>query len=172
MKEHLPRHVTQEFEAQAGRLGLGHGSDGSTQVGNPVSENKKEVLVRVLQVQTLFAAQDHTWERKEEGNRRKKEGEWVARAYPHRRHPIHYGLPMCTTTGTFSSGRYLSPACSMLTMRMEGVVGSWELATPAECGNLDVNKVGAADSLTGAVMVMVIIIVEKKKIKSSRRKEG
>ena len=59
----------------------------------------------------------------------------------------------------------------MLTMRTKGVVGSRELATPAECGNLDVDKVGAADSLTGAVMVMVIIIVEKK-IKSSRREEG
>ena len=161
----LPRRVAYEFEAQAGRLGLGHGSDGSTQVGNPVSEKKKEVLVRVLQVQTLFAAQDHTRERKEEGNRRKKEGEWVAWAYPHRCRPIHYGLPMHTTTGTFTSGRYLSPACSMLTMRTEGVVGLWELATPAECGNLDVNKVGAADSLTEAVMVMVIIIVEKKKSK-------
>ena len=41
-------------------------------------------------------------------------------------------------------------------------MGSRELATPAECGNLDVDKVEAADSLTGAVMVMVIIIVEKK----------
>jgi hypothetical protein len=37
-----------------------------------------------------------------------------------------------------------------------------ELATLAECRNLDVDKVGAADPLTEAVMVMVIIIVEKK----------
>jgi hypothetical protein len=58
----------------------------------------------------------------------------------------------------------------MLTMRTEGVVGSRELATPAECGNLDVDKVGAVDSLTGAVMVKVIIV--EKKIKRSRREEG
>jgi hypothetical protein len=171
VEECLPRRVAQEFEAQAGRSGLGRGSDGSTQVGNPVSEKKKEVLARVLQVQTLFTAQDHTRERKEEGNRRKKEGEWVARAYPHRRRPIHHGLPTRTTTGTFSSGGYSSPACSMLTMRTEGVVGLRELATPAKCRNLDVDKVRAANSLIGAVMVMVIIIVEKK-IKSSRCEEG
>jgi energy-converting hydrogenase Eha subunit C len=35
--------------------------------------------------------------------------------------------------------------------------------------NLDVDKVGAADSLTGAVMVMVIIVVER--IKRSRHEE-
>ena len=39
------------------------------------------------------------------------------------------------------------------------------MATLAECRNLDVDKVGAADPLTEAVMVMVIIIVEKKKSK-------
>jgi hypothetical protein len=44
----LPRRVAQEFEAQAGRSGLGRGRDGSTQVGNLVSEKKKEVLARVL----------------------------------------------------------------------------------------------------------------------------
>jgi hypothetical protein len=44
----------------------------------------------------------------------------------------------------------------MLTLRTGGVMGSRELVTPAECGNLDVDKVGAADSLTVAVMVMVI----------------
>jgi hypothetical protein len=38
----------------------------------------------------------------------------------------------------------------MLTIRTERVVGSRELATSAKCGNLDVDKVGAVDSLTGA----------------------
>ena len=89
----------------------------------------------------------------------------MARAYPHHHRLIHHRLPTRTPTGMFSSGGYSSPACSMLTMQMEGVVGSRELATPAKCGNLDVDKVRAADSLTGAVMVMVIIIVEKKKSK-------
>ena len=55
MEEYLPRRVVQEFKAQAGRSGLGHGSDGSTQVGNPVSEKNKEVLARVLQVQSADA---------------------------------------------------------------------------------------------------------------------
>jgi hypothetical protein len=58
----------------------------------------------------------------------------------------------------------------MLTMRTEGVVGSRELAKPTECGNLDVDEVGAADSLTAAVTVMVIIIVGR--VKRSRGEEG
>ena len=37
----LPRRVAQEFEVQARRSELGRGSDGSTPVGNPVSEKKK-----------------------------------------------------------------------------------------------------------------------------------
>ena len=102
-----------------------------------------------------------------------KEGEWVARAYPHRRRPIHHGLPTRTMTGMCSSGLYSNPACSMLTIRTEGVVGSRDLATPAECGNLDVDKVGAADSLSGAVMVMVIIdsssLKKNKKFKTPGR---
>ena len=113
-----------------------------------------------------FAAQDHTRERKEE-RKNGKEREWVARTYPHHRRPIHHGLPTRTTTGTCGSGGYSNPACSMLTMRTEGVVGLRELGTPAECGNLDVDRVGATDTLTDAVMVMVIIIVER--IKHSRR---
>jgi hypothetical protein len=166
----LARRFARGFEAQTRRSGLGRGRDGSTQVGNPVSEKKKEALARLLRVQTLFAAKDYIRERKEKG-KNGKEGEWVAWAYPHRRRPIYHGLPTRTTTGTCSSGGYSSPACCMLTMRTEGVVGPRELATPAECGNLEVDKVGAGDSLTGAVMVMVIIIVEKK-IKRSRREEG
>ena len=116
-----------------------------------------------------FAAQVHTRERKEEG-KNGKEGESVARTYPHRRRPIHHALPTRITTGACSSGGYSCPVCSMLTMRTKGVVGSRELATLAECGNFDVYKVGAADSLTEAVMVTVIIIVER--IKHSRREEG
>ncbi|KAN0115722.1 hypothetical protein V8E52_006668 [Russula decolorans] len=50
----------------------------------------------------------------------------------------------------------------MLTMVTEGGMGLRELAMP-------VDKVGAADSLTRAVTIMVIIIVER--IKRSRREE-
>ena len=53
----------------------------------------------------------------------------------------------------------------------EGVVGPRELTTPAECGNLEVDKVGAGDSLTGAVIVMVIIIIEKKSNVQDARKD-
>ena len=106
-------------------------------------------------MQTLFAAQDHTRERKEEEGKMEttSEGEWVARTYPHRRRPVHHGLPTRTTTGACSSGGYSSPVCSILTMRTEGVVGLRELVTPAACENLEVDKVGTADSLTRAVMV-------------------
>jgi hypothetical protein len=41
VEAHLSRRVAQMFEAQAGRSGLGLGRDGSTQVGNPVSEKEK-----------------------------------------------------------------------------------------------------------------------------------
>ena len=84
----------------------------------------------------VFAAQDHTRERKEE-RKNGKEGEWVTRAYPHRCRPIHHGLPTRITIGTCSSGGYSNPACSMLTMQTEGVVGLRELGTPAKCGNLE-----------------------------------
>ncbi|KAI0269467.1 hypothetical protein BGY98DRAFT_1015293, partial [Russula aff. rugulosa BPL654] len=47
---------------------------------------------------------------------------WVIRC-PHRRRPVHHGLPTRTTTGACSSGGYSSPVCSILTMRTEGVVG-------------------------------------------------
>ena len=52
----------------------------------------------------VFAAQDHTLERNEEGKKGKEGENWVARAYPHRHRPIHHGLPTRTITGTCSSG--------------------------------------------------------------------
>ena len=53
---------------------------------------------------------------------------------------------------------------------VRSITGSQRAPPPARrVWNLDVNKVGAADSLTGAVMAMVIIVVER--IKRSRRKE-
>jgi hypothetical protein len=73
---------------------------------------------------------------------------------PHRCRPIHHGLPARVVVVVFEP--------CMLTMVTEGGMGLRELAMP-------VDKVGAADSLTRAVTIMVIIIVER--IKRSRREE-
>jgi hypothetical protein len=87
-------------------------------------------------------------------------------AYPHRRRPIDYGLPTRAATRTCGSGgiRVLHP---------DDANGGWCGFTGAgntnSVRNLDVDKVGAADSLTQVVMVIVIIVVER--IKSSKREE-
>ena len=117
----LPRRVAQEFEVPAGRSELGRGRDGG---GHSVSEKKKEGLARVLRVQTL--SQHGTIH----GSGRRMGGTGTM-AYPHRRRPIHHGLPTRTITGTCGTAVF---ECCMLTMRAEDVVGSRELATPAVCG--------------------------------------
>jgi hypothetical protein len=126
-----------------------------------VPEKKKEGIARVLQVQDAFAARDQTRERKEEGKKR-KDREWAAR---------HYGLTRIVVVRSITGSRRAPPPARvvvvvfepcMLTMVTEGGMGLRELAMP-------VDKVGAADSLTRAVTIMVIIIVER--IKRSRREE-
>jgi len=126
-----------------------------------VREKKKEGIARVLQVQDAFAARDQTRERKEEGKKR-KDREWAAR---------HYGLTRIVVVRSITGSRRAPPPARvvvvvfepcMLTMVTEGGMGLRELAMP-------VDKVGAADSLTRAVTIMVIIIVER--IKRSRREE-
>jgi hypothetical protein len=119
-----PRRVAQEFEVQAGRSELGRSRDGSTQAG-----------IRSLK-------------RRKKGKKGGKENGWHG----------HYGLPASsssdpsqaprlTTTGTCGSGgiRVLhaddgNQGC--------GFAGA---GNTSGVRNLDVDKVGAADSLTGAV---------------------
>ena len=106
-------------------------------------------------------------ERKKEGLGEGKTMGCTGSMAPHHRRPIYHGGPTRTTTG----------ACGSDGIRVmhaddeNGGVGSRELATPAVCGisSLDVDKVGFADSLTGAVIAMVIIVIER--IKRPRRKK-
>ena len=80
-------------------------------------------------------------------------------AYPHRHRPVHHGLPMRTTTGTCGSG-------GILVLHVDDGNGWWCGFTAAgntsSVRNLDIDKVGA-------VMVMVIIVVER--VKRSRCEE-
>jgi hypothetical protein len=88
-----------------------------------------------------------------EGGRKEGEGTRMGgvstTAYPHRHRPIHYRLPMRTTTR----------ACGIGGIRVlhvddanEGWCGFAGAGNTSSVRNLDVDKVGAADSLTGAVM--------------------
>jgi hypothetical protein len=117
-----------------------------------VREKKKEGIARVLQVQDAFAARDQTRERKEEGKKR-KDREWAARHYgltPHRRRPIHHGLPTRTITGTCGSG-------GIRALHVDDGNGGWYgfagAGNASSVRNLHVDKVGAADSLAGAVII-------------------
>ena len=69
----------QKFKVQAKRSGIGHGHNGSTQMGILLSEKNKEIK-RVLQVQTFLQ------HRITHGSERRKERDQVAWAG-------HYGLP-------------------------------------------------------------------------------
>jgi hypothetical protein len=106
---------------------------------------------------------------KEEGKKGKEGDRWHG----------HYGLPassssypsrvpMCTTTGTCGSG-------GIRVLHAGDAKGGWcEFAGAGNTNsvrNLDVDKVEAADSLTGAVMVMVLVIIVIERIKCSRCKK-
>lgn len=89
-------------------------------------------------------------------------------AYPHRRRrrPIDHGLSMCTTTSTYSSGK-------IRVLHADDADGGWCGFTGAgntsSVLNLEVEKVGVADSLTRAVITMVIIVGEQIKCSSARK---
>jgi hypothetical protein len=79
-------------------------------------------------------------------------------AYPHRHRPIHHRLLTRTTTGTCGSG-----GTRVLLLRVlhadggnRGWCGFTGAGNTSSVRNLDVDKVGVTDSLTGAVMVMVL----------------
>jgi hypothetical protein len=78
-------------------------------------------------------------------------------SYLHPRHLIHQGFPTRTTTGT--RGSTVFESC-MLTA--DNANRGWcGFAGAGNTSSVDVDKVGVADSLTGAkpVMVMVIAVV-------------
>ena len=163
------------------RSGSGHASSkkcrtgwnldaATTEAHESVSSVWKENLVRHLPADT-FAPRNHTRERKEErqggkegerGEGRRKWGIGIT-AYPRRRRrrhrPIHQGPPTLTAV-----------VAGIRVLRADDVNGTWvgsrELATPAACGIIDVDKVRVAGSLAWTVMVMIIVV---ERIKRSRR---
>jgi hypothetical protein len=86
------------------------------------------------------------------GRRKRKENGWHG----------HYGLPASPLSGLPT--HTTTCTCGIRVLHVDDANGSWCGFTGAgntSVGNLDVDKVGAADSLTGAVMVMVIIVIER-----------
>jgi hypothetical protein len=139
--------------------------DGSTQAGTRCLKRRKKGQRESSECKRFCSTESYTGA--EEG--RKEGEEWRmggtgTTAYPHRRRPIHHRLPTRTRTGMWGNGgiRVLYP---------EDANGGWcEFAGAGNTSSvwyLDVNKVGAADSLSGVVMVMVFIVVER--IKRSTR---
>jgi hypothetical protein len=111
-----------------------------------------------------------------EKGKKGKEGEWVARAQ------LLYGLPASLSSDSLYYGlltRTITGTCGSSGIRVlhaddanGGSCGFAQAGNTSSARNLDVDKVGAADSLLAVVvMVMVIIVVERIKIKRSRREE-
>ena len=160
----LPICVALEFEVQPGRSELGRGCDGKTQADIRCLKRRKKGFSERRRFRSTGPCTGVEGGR-EEGEGRRMVGTGTT-AYPHRRRPAHHGLPTRTTTGTRGSG-------GILVLHVDDGNGRWcEFAgagNTCSVRNLDVDKVGAADSLTGAVMAMVIVVVER--IKRSRRED-
>ena len=79
---------------------------------------------------------------------------------------MHRGHPTRTTTGTWGRG-------GIRALHADDGNGGWYgfagAGNASGVQNLYVDKVGAADSLTGAAVITVIMVVER--IKRSRREE-
>jgi hypothetical protein len=127
--------------------------------------SKEQGIARVLRVQTLSQhGEIHGSGRKKE-RRRRKEKEWHG----------HYGLPASSSSDpSRAPDAHHHCTCGSGGVRvLHGDDGGWFRFAGAghtsSVRNLDVDKVGAADSLTRAVMVMVIIVVER--VKRPRHEE-
>jgi hypothetical protein len=83
--------------------------------------------------------------------------------------PIHHGLPTRTTRGTCGSG-------GIRVLHANDANRGWyEFAgagNTSSVRNLDVDKVGAADSRAGAVIIIVITFVERIKRQDTRKYMG
>jgi hypothetical protein len=146
------------------KRGVRNFRDDSTQAGTRGLKRRKKGQRESSECKRFRSTESYTGAEERKERRAGKDNGWHG----------HYGLPASsssdpsqaptrTTTGTCGSGgiRVLhaddgNQGC--------GFAGA---GNTSGVRNLDVDKVGAADSLTGAVMVMMIIVVER--IKRSRR---
>ena len=115
-----------------------------------------------------LAARNHTQEWKKEGGKGGKRGDGTGTTtYPNRHPPNHQGLPTRNTTGTCVSDDIQILHADDVNGGESGV-GSRGAGDTSSVRNLDIDKVGAADSRTGFVAVMVIIVIERIKLFKTR----
>ena len=134
----------------------------------PVSEKKEDGLAGVPQVQKLSQHKTIHGGGRRKGRRGRKKG---MAAYPYRRYAIHHGLPTRTTTSTCGSGDFRVLRGHADDVNGGGCCGfaGAGYTSSLSVRNLDIDKVGAANSLIGAVMAIVVerIKVFKTRVTSS-----
>ena len=86
-------------------------------------------------------------------------------AYPYRRRAIHHGLPTRTTSSTCGSGNFRVLHAHSDDVNGGACCGFAAAGYTSSVRNLDIDKVGAANSLIGAVMA---IVVERIKLFNTR----
>ena len=110
-------------------------------------------------IANAFAIRDHTREPRNDEEGRGVRWQGHSTTYPHRRRSIDHELPIRNTIGTSGTGR-------IRVLHADDENGRWwcgfaaGAANTSSVRNLDIDKIGAADSLTRAVMIMMIIVVK------------
>ena len=77
-------------------------------------------------------------------------------AYQYRRRAIHHGLPTRTTSSTCGSGNFRVLQAHSDDVNRGACCGFAGAGYTSSVRNLDIDKVGAADSLIAAVMAIVV----------------
>ena len=96
-------------------------------------------------------------ERELEGGEGRRRGSCIGTtAHPYRRRAIHHGLPMRTTTSTCGSGDFRDLHAHADDVNGGACCGFAGASYTSNVRNLDIDKVGAANSLIGAVMAIVV----------------